>query len=75
MALCEYSNGNNIFEERGCIQFTDFGLSGICIFNLTRHLKPNIKNGVLDFSDYDIALDLAPEMDYDNLKNILSKAA
>lgn len=67
-----YSNGNNIFEERGCIQFTDFGLSGICIFNLTRHLKPNIKNGVLDFSDYDIALDLAPEMDYDNLKNILS---
>lgn len=66
-----YSRGNNIFEERGRIQFTDFGLSGICVFNLTRHLKPNIKNGILDFSDYDIVLDLAPDIAYDDLNNIL----
>ena len=28
-----------LFEETGEIQFTKYGLSGICIFNMTRHMR------------------------------------
>lgn len=28
-----------VFEESGEIQFTKYGLSGICVFNMTRHMR------------------------------------
>lgn len=34
-----YDCENKIFEEEGEIQFTPYGLSGICIFNMTRHMR------------------------------------
>lgn len=47
-----------LFTEKGEIQFTDYGLSGICIFNLSRYLK-YIEDKKL--SPYLILIDLDPE--------------
>lgn len=47
-----------LFDEEGEIQFTDYGLSGICIFNLSRFLK---YIGDQKLSPYRITIDLDPE--------------
>jgi len=44
--------------ELGEVQFTDYGLSGICVFNLSR----DIVIGEEKFSDYQVAVDLIPDM-------------
>lgn len=36
-----FGENTRIFEESGEIQFTKFGLSGICVFNMTRHMRYN----------------------------------
>ncbi len=55
-----YYKDLKIDEETGEIQFTAYGVSGICIFNLSRKmvLPPgkNLKDG---FDDYRVVLDLA----------------
>ena len=52
------------FEESGEIQFTSFGISGICVFNMTRYMRFKPGRGIDDFR---IEIDLCPErnlMDY-----------
>lgn len=57
-----------IFREAGEVQFTKTGISGICVFNLSRHLliPPgcSFKDG---FKDYEICIDFVPGMDADEL--------
>ena len=52
-----------IFSEEGEIQFTKTGISGICVFNLSRYLLIpegcSFKDG---FRDYDITIDFIPEI-------------
>ena len=49
--------GKDILDsELGEIQFTEDGLSGICIFNLSRYLKADMK-------DYYVDIDLFPSFD------------
>ena len=38
-----YSGSTLLADYRGEVQFTDYGLSGICIMDLTRHLTPAVK--------------------------------
>ncbi len=38
-----YENGNAIKTEKGEIQLTDYGISGICIFNLSRYVAIGLK--------------------------------
>ena len=56
--------GKEIFREGGEIQFTKTGLSGICIFNLSRYLLipegSSFKDG---FKDYQICIDFIPGTD------------
>ncbi len=63
-----YVNNKFVEEETGEVQFTETGLSGICIFNLS-HLaaynKEVLKNNVM------IKLDLMPDTNYDKLKKEL----
>jgi predicted Rossmann fold flavoprotein len=55
--------GENIFRERGEVQFTDYGLSGICVFNMSRHLEIPPGKSLRDgFAEYSITLDLLPEV-------------
>lgn len=42
--LSLYDNNKIIKEEKGELQFTNYGISGICTFNLTPYLKDNITN-------------------------------
>ena len=51
-----------IFEEKGEIQFTKTGVSGICVFNLSRYLLiPEGKTFHDGFDDYELFIDFFPE--------------
>lgn len=51
-----------IFEETGEIQFTKTGISGICVFNMSRFLLiPEGKKFTDGFDDYRIEIDFFPE--------------
>ncbi len=63
-----------IFEEEGEIQFTKFGLSGICIFNMTRYMRYNRAGGE-SISDFIISLDLFPGDDIKTFINNRRKSA
>ena len=55
--------GTAKFGEQGEIQFTKYGLSGICIFNMTRYMDiPEGKSLDNGLEDYIIEIDLLPEM-------------
>ena len=50
-----YSGSTLLADYRGEVQFTDYGLSGICIMDLTRHLTPALKSPAVE-------LDLFPDV-------------
>ena len=54
--------GDKIFEESGEIQFTKYGLSGICVFNMTRFMRFNKAEGE-SIRDYLVTADLFPDGD------------
>nr|WP_315020864.1 aminoacetone oxidase family FAD-binding enzyme [uncultured Aminipila sp.] len=59
-------NEQPVAEETGEIQFTADGLSGICIFNLSRYIKLELNGNItLDeaFKQYSIEIDFLPEME------------
>lgn len=56
-AVCRLlKKGTEVCSEKGEVQFADYGLSGICIFNLSRYLL--LDEDTL-FSDYEVSLDLS----------------
>ncbi len=57
-----YKTGNKLFEEAGEIQFTKFGISGICVFNMTRHMRYDRAAGE-SLGDFYIEMDLFPDRD------------
>ena len=52
----------HIFSEEGEIQFTKYGLSGICIFNMTRHMRYDRSKGE-SLADFVVRADLYPDGD------------
>ncbi|MBR2540218.1 MAG: aminoacetone oxidase family FAD-binding enzyme [Mogibacterium sp.] len=52
--------GDKLFREAGEIQFTRFGLSGICVFNMTRFMRYDRKAGE-SLADFVIRADLFPD--------------
>lgn len=65
-----YKNNEPIKTERGEVQFTEYGLSGICIFNLSGHIKLDENT---QFEDYHITLDLLPDHNYEEIIYLLKK--
>lgn len=71
-----YKNKNKIKEECGEIQLTEYGLSGICIFNLSREIASNQNKNL-----YDVLINFTPwvttseELDiwFKNREKILKK--
>ena len=55
----EYVNCEPVFRESGEVQFTKYGLSGICIFNMTRHMRFDKTSGE-GLEDYFIKINLLP---------------
>lgn len=65
-------NGQTVFSERGEVQFTQTGISGICVFNLSRFLMiPEGCSWEEGFDQYEILIDLFP--DRDDLVELLEK--
>ncbi len=56
------NSGEILFEETGEIQFTRFGLSGICVFNMSRHMRYDRSTGG-SLDDFIIEADLHPDGD------------
>jgi predicted flavoprotein YhiN len=55
-------DGAELFMETGEIQFTKYGLSGICIFNMTRHMRYDRSKGE-SLEDFAVRTDLFPDGD------------
>lgn len=60
--------GAEKFKERGEVQFTDYGLSGICVFNMTRYM--DISDFGTGLSEYRVILDFLPDTAEENVRNI-----
>lgn len=58
-----------VATEKGEIQFTDYGLSGICIFNLSRYLK-NAPRKNKEIVECMVMIDFVPEFTEKNLNTL-----
>lgn len=57
------SHGGSLFEEEGEIQFTDYGISGICVFNMSRFMEiPDGRTLINGFDDYAVEIDFLPDV-------------
>ena len=56
----EFGEDTMVFEETGEIQFTRYGLSGICIFNMTRHMRFDRRAGE-SLDEFLVKVDLFPD--------------
>lgn len=63
-----FCNSEKLYEETGEVQFTEYGLSGIPILNMSGLIDENKK------SKYKITLDLCHDMDYKSLQKFLETA-
>lgn len=69
-------NGRVIATETGEIQFTKDGLSGICIFNLSRFVRLDDRLPAVDaFGEYSVTVDFLPNMDQREICDLLQKKA
>ena len=57
-----FGEESRVFEEAGEIQFTRYGLSGICVFNMTRHMRFDRRAGE-SLEDFLVRADLFPDGD------------
>ena len=57
-----FGEETRVFEETGEIQFTKYGLSGICVFNMTRHMRYDRRAGE-SLSEFLVKADLFPDGD------------
>lgn len=61
-------DGKPIVRDTGEIQFTEDGVSGICVFNLTPHIKADKREHFADaMKRYTITVDLAPDFTEEQL--------
>lgn len=64
-----YADGKPLATESGEVQFKDYGLSGICIFNLSAIIARDTVAG--NNRNYTFGVDVVPNLDEDALASIL----
>lgn len=64
-------DGKTAAEDRGELQFTDYGISGIPVFQVSRFAAGGIDTG----RQVTAELDLLPSMDYNSTRQLLSERA
>ena len=61
-------DGEPIVRDTGEIQFTEDGISGICVFNLTPHIKADKRENFAEaLKRYTVTVDLAPDFTEEQL--------
>ncbi len=74
ISLCD--RGRLVFKEYGEVQFTKDSLSGICVFNMSRFLKPEKGKKLSEsFERYEIYLDFLPEYTEEHARDFLESQA
>lgn len=72
-----FKEGRMIFSEKGEVQFREDSLSGICIMNMSRHIKRQESISPFSPSDgfrgYEIIINPVADFDSEELKNILEE--
>ncbi len=64
--------GESVFSEYGEVQFSDLGISGICVFNMTRFMNiPNGKDVEDGLVDYEIIVDFAPDIHSSEVRKLI----
>ncbi len=66
-----FADNVQVAQEIGEVQFKDFGLSGICIYNLSAYIARDIVKGIN--KKYVFSLDLVPNLTTSELTDILQK--
>ncbi len=64
-----YANGEYITEKKGDLLFTNYGISGLAILDLSREVSIRLAN----YDSCELNLDLMPEMSKEKLINLLLK--
>ncbi len=64
-----YANGEYITEKKGDLLFTNYGISGLAILDLSREVSTRLAN----FDYCELNLDLIPEMSKEKITNLLLK--
>ncbi len=62
-----YANGEYITEKKGDLLFTNYGISGLAILDLSREVSTRLAN----FDYCELSLDLMPEYSKEKLTNLL----
>ena len=62
-----YANGEYITEKKGDLLFTNYGISGLAILDLSRQVSTRLAN----FDYCELSLDLMPELSKEKLTNLL----
>ncbi len=62
-----YANGEYISEKKGDLLFTNYGISGLAILDLSREVSTRLAN----FDYCELSLDLMPEFSKEKLTNLL----
>ena len=62
-----YANGEYVTEKKGDLLFTNYGISGLAILDLSREVSTRLAN--FDYSE--LNLDLMPELSKEKLTNLL----
>jgi len=64
-----YANGEYIAEKKGDLLFTNYGISGLAILDLSREVSTRLAN----FDYCELSLDLMPNLNKEKLINLLLK--
>jgi len=62
-----YANGEYITEKKGDLLFTNYGISGLAVLDLSREVSTRLA----DYAYCELSLDLMPEMSKEKLTNLL----
>ncbi len=62
-----YANGEYITEKKGDLLFTNYGISGLAILDLSREVSTRLAN----FDYCELSLDLMPQLSKEKLTNLL----
>lgn len=66
-----FADGTKVAEEHGEVQFKDYGLSGVCVFNLSAFIARDIVRG--EKHEYKFVVDVVPDIEESDLTKIIAK--
>lgn len=63
-----------VAQEKGEVQFTETGISGICVFNLSRFVRVEEGETIRDLpGKYEVSIDMMPEYNREDVSKIIKK--